>query len=76
MALLNLPNKIIPQYSEHRRLDEPQSSLKRSGEEKNFLLLPEIKPCYVSFPAHNLVTITNVITEAMAAINGLSNVKT
>jgi hypothetical protein len=70
MAQLNLPNKIIPQYTEHRRLGEPQSSLKHSGEEKNFLRLPEIKPCFVSFPAHDLVTITNTITEAMAAING------
>jgi len=67
MALLNLPSKIILQYTEHRRLGEPQSSWKHSGEEKNFLLLPEIKPCFVSFQAHDLVTITNTIMEA---ING------
>jgi hypothetical protein len=70
MALLNLPSKITLQYTEHIRLGEPQSSLKHSVEEKNFLLLPEIKPSFVSFPAHDLVTITNTITEAMAAING------
>jgi hypothetical protein len=70
MALLNLPSKIIPQYKEHRRLGEPQSLSEHSGEEKHFLLLPEIKPCFVSFPAHDLVTITNTIMEAMAAMNG------
>jgi hypothetical protein len=43
MALLNLPTKITPQYTQHRRLGEPQSWLKHFGEEKNFLLLPENK---------------------------------
>ena len=70
MALLNLPSKIIPQYTEHRRLGEPQSSLKHPAEEKIFLLLPEIKSCFVSFQSHDLDTITNTNTEAMAAING------